>query len=118
MSIQAFIQDEILLPRLRQNGALVIYDPAQRYRTLCLALASDMLRVVDATVAFDEVSGIKVKDPDTIQIMKDYMANGCFSRGVDIHATRRQARGCTGTSFVVTKLVSQALATSPGVRQR
>jgi ATP-dependent Lon protease len=38
------------------------------------------------TVAFDEVSGIKVKDPDTIQIMKDYMANGRFSRGVDVIA--------------------------------
>ena len=29
-------------------------------------------------VAFDEVAGIKVKDPDTIQIMKDFMANGRF----------------------------------------
>jgi ATP-dependent Lon protease len=38
------------------------------------------------TVAFDEVGGIKVKDPDTIQIMKDYMANGRFSRGVDVIA--------------------------------
>jgi len=38
------------------------------------------------TVAFDEVAGIKVKDPDTIQIMKDYMANGRFSRGVDVIA--------------------------------
>ena len=38
------------------------------------------------TVAFDEVSGIKVKDPDTMQIMKDYMANGRFSRGVDVIA--------------------------------
>src|ERR1039458_9840083 len=33
-------------------------------------------------VAFDEVGGIKVTDPDTIQIMKDYMANGRFSRGI------------------------------------
>jgi ATP-dependent Lon protease len=32
-------------------------------------------------VAFDEVAGIRVKDSDTIQIMKDYMANGRFSRG-------------------------------------
>jgi len=32
-------------------------------------------------VAFDEVSGIRVKDRDTMQIMKDYMANGRFSRG-------------------------------------
>jgi ATP-dependent Lon protease len=33
-------------------------------------------------VAFDEVGGMKVQDPDTIQIMKDYMANGRFSRGI------------------------------------
>jgi hypothetical protein len=44
MDIQTFIQDEMLLPRLRRNGVLVLYDPAQRYRTLCLALASDTLR--------------------------------------------------------------------------
>jgi ATP-dependent Lon protease len=34
------------------------------------------------TVGFDEVSGMKVQDPDTLQIMKDYMANGRFSRGI------------------------------------
>ncbi|MCY7321483.1 MAG: BREX system Lon protease-like protein BrxL [Phormidesmis sp. CAN_BIN36] len=38
------------------------------------------------TVAFDEVGGIKVKDTDTIQIMKDFMANGRFSRGVEVIA--------------------------------
>jgi len=38
------------------------------------------------TVAFDEVGGIKIKDPDTIQIMKDYLANGRFSRGVEVIA--------------------------------
>jgi len=38
------------------------------------------------TIAFDEVGGIKVKDPDTIQIMKDFMANGRFSRGVEVIA--------------------------------
>ena len=38
------------------------------------------------TVAFDEVGGIKVRDPDTIQIMKDFMANGRFSRGAEIIA--------------------------------
>jgi len=37
-------------------------------------------------IAFDEVAGIKIKDPDTIQIMKDYMANGRFSRGVEVIA--------------------------------
>jgi ATP-dependent Lon protease len=43
------------------------------------------------TVAFDEVGGIKVKDPDTIQIMKDYMANGRFSRGAEIIANASMA---------------------------
>jgi ATP-dependent Lon protease len=38
------------------------------------------------TVAFDEVGGIKVRDPDTIQIMKDFMANGRFSRGAEVIA--------------------------------
>nr|WP_294563130.1 BREX system Lon protease-like protein BrxL [uncultured Rhodopila sp.] len=43
------------------------------------------------TVAFDEVGGIKVKDPDTMQIMKDYMANGRFSRGVEVIADASMA---------------------------
>jgi len=43
------------------------------------------------TVAFDEIAGIKIKDPDTIQIMKDYMANGRFSRGVEIIADASMA---------------------------
>jgi len=33
------------------------------------------------TVAFDEVAGIDLKDPGSIQIMKDYMASGSFVRG-------------------------------------
>ena len=32
-------------------------------------------------VAFDEVAGIKFKDKDGVQIMKDYMASGSFARG-------------------------------------
>ena len=32
-------------------------------------------------VAFDEVAGIRFKDKDAIQIMKDYMASGSFARG-------------------------------------
>ena len=43
------------------------------------------------TVAFDEVAGIRIKDPDTIQIMKDYMANGRFSRGVEVIADASMA---------------------------
>ena len=43
------------------------------------------------TVAFDEVGGIEIKDPDTLQIMKDYMANGRFSRGVEVIADASMA---------------------------
>ena len=32
-------------------------------------------------VAFDEVAGIRFKDKDGVQIMKDYMASGSFARG-------------------------------------
>jgi ATP-dependent Lon protease len=37
-------------------------------------------------IAFDEVAGIKVKDSGTIQILKDYMANGRFSLGTEVIA--------------------------------
>ncbi len=43
------------------------------------------------TVAFDEVGNMKVKDPDTVQIMKDFMANGRFSRGVEVIADASMA---------------------------
>lgn len=33
------------------------------------------------TIAFDEVAGIKFKNPDTLMILKDYMESGSFSRG-------------------------------------
>ena len=34
-------------------------------------------------VAFDEVAGIRFKDQDGVQIMKDFMASGSFARGRD-----------------------------------
>ncbi|MEY8198596.1 MAG: BREX system Lon protease-like protein BrxL [Colwellia sp.] len=43
------------------------------------------------TIAFDEVGNMKVKDPDTIQIMKDFMANGRFSRGAEVIADASMA---------------------------
>ncbi len=36
------------------------------------------------TVAFDEVAGITFKDKGGVQIMKDFMASGSFSRGRDV----------------------------------
>jgi ATP-dependent Lon protease len=40
-------------------------------------------------VAFDEVAGINFKDHDGVQIMKDYMASGSFSRGQGIDQRQR-----------------------------
>jgi ATP-dependent Lon protease len=37
-------------------------------------------------VAFDEVGGMKIKDPGTVQILKDYMATGRFSLGTEVTA--------------------------------
>jgi len=51
MSIKTFIQQQVLVPRLKKSGAgvLVVYDAEQRYRDLCLELADDKRVVVDAT---------------------------------------------------------------------
>jgi ATP-dependent Lon protease len=38
------------------------------------------------TIAFDEVAGIRIKDPGTIQILKDYMAGGRFNLGAEVLA--------------------------------
>jgi hypothetical protein len=48
MTIKSFIQDEVLLPRLKENGLLVVYDPDQRYRELCAGIATETTVVVDA----------------------------------------------------------------------
>ena len=37
-------------------------------------------------ISFDEVGGVKIKDSNTMEILKDYMANGRFSRGVTVIA--------------------------------
>jgi ATP-dependent Lon protease len=37
-------------------------------------------------IGFDEVGNVKIKDSDTLAIMKDYMAKGRFSRGQEVIA--------------------------------
>jgi len=49
MSIADFIQNQVLRPRMQKAGALVVYDPEQRYREVCTQLTGDKLMVVDAT---------------------------------------------------------------------
>lgn len=49
MSIAEFIRETVLRPRLEAAGCLVVYDADRRYRDLCMALAAENLRVVDAS---------------------------------------------------------------------
>jgi hypothetical protein len=49
VSIADFIQTELLLPRLKRSGVLVVYDPDRRYRELCVALGNEEVAVVDAS---------------------------------------------------------------------
>ncbi|KAF0808605.1 hypothetical protein A167_02570 [Alcanivorax sp. S71-1-4] len=49
MSIAEFIRESVLRPRLKQAGALVVYDADKRYREQCFDLATDKVRVVDAS---------------------------------------------------------------------
>ena len=48
MQISQFIQTEILLPRVKRHGVLVVYDPERRFRDVCQGMNADGLRVVDA----------------------------------------------------------------------
>ncbi|WP_404326441.1 PglZ domain-containing protein [Cobetia sp. UIB-001] len=49
MSIEAYIQEQVLAERLRKSSVVVVYDAELRYRRLCQGLASDGTAVVDAT---------------------------------------------------------------------
>ena len=51
-TIKSFIQQHVFLPLLGgsgRSGVLVVYDPDQRYRELCLELADERRRIVDAS---------------------------------------------------------------------
>jgi len=49
MNIKCFIQDQILLPRLKKSGVLVVYDPDHLYHELCLEMATETIRIIDAS---------------------------------------------------------------------
>ncbi len=48
MGIAKFIRDHIFSLRLKKAECLVVYDPDQRYRDLCLEIATEEIMVVDA----------------------------------------------------------------------
>lgn len=48
-SIKRFIQNDVLLPRLKKAGVLMVYDPNRRLRELCLDMAEVGRPVIDAS---------------------------------------------------------------------
>src|SRR4051812_14976707 len=51
MRIADFVRENVFRPRIEQTGCLVVYDSERRYRQQCFELASDNVRVVDASVS-------------------------------------------------------------------
>lgn len=49
MSIAEFIREEVLRPRLKAAGCLVVYDDRGRYKELCQGLKDEKIQVVDAS---------------------------------------------------------------------
>lgn len=85
MRMADFIRDQILAPRLREQGALVVYDPEGRYRELCLEFASDRVRVVDAGA-----SGLKSRG-EASQALRELGRQGGLE-GLLIHVPRLRPR--------------------------
>jgi hypothetical protein len=49
MKFKEFIQNNFILPRIKENGVLIVYDAEKLYHELCLELASDTRIVIDAS---------------------------------------------------------------------
>ena len=48
MEIKNYIQNQILLSRLKENEVLVVYDPDKLYHDLCLEMETETLKIIDA----------------------------------------------------------------------
>lgn len=48
-TIKEYIQQDVLLPRLKKHGVLVVYDSQNHYHDLCLELSSAKIKVIDAS---------------------------------------------------------------------
>jgi len=62
MSIAKFIQTQVLIPRLKKTGVLVVYDPNKVYREVCLEFKDDPLRKIIDTSKSSIISREKALD--------------------------------------------------------
>jgi hypothetical protein len=84
MSISEFLREKVLRPRLRQAGALVVYDEDRRYREQCFDLATDKLLVVDASE-----SSIESRE-SAIRALREVGASHSSLQGVLIYVPHRR----------------------------
>lgn len=69
------------------------------------------------SVAFDEVAGIHFHDQDGIQIMKDYMASGSFSRGKEAQTGRASMVFVGNTNREVADMLADSTLFEPFPRE-
>lgn len=81
MSIAEFIRDSVLLPRLKQAGALVVYDAGKRYREECFDLAAERVRVIDTSE-----SSIESREAALLALREVGQPKGPIGRGADLCA--------------------------------
>ncbi len=84
MSIKSFIQQDVLLPRLRKNGVLAVYDPELCYRELCNELANDTRCVIDATE-----SSIESRE-QAQAALQQFGQPGCGLEGILVYVPARR----------------------------
>ena len=86
----------------RGTGKSYVYSEISPYATLVSQASTPTLFYNNArrkiglvgywdVVAFDEVGRVKIKDKETVDILKSYMASGRFSRGVEVVANASMA---------------------------
>ncbi|GAB6056898.1 PglZ domain-containing protein [Desulfonatronum parangueonense] len=78
-AIKSFIQQDVLLPRVTRSEVLVVYDPEERYRELCLELAGEKLLVIDAGLG-----SIQARET-ALQALMDMDEAGATTKGLLIH---------------------------------
>jgi hypothetical protein len=82
MSIAEFIREKVLRPRMEQAGVLVVYDADRRYRKVCLDLAGQKVRVIDASV-----SSIESREA-ALAALRDLAASPSTGQGILIYVPR------------------------------
>ena len=56
-----FVKTEVLAPRLKSRGCMVVYDPERRYLEVCRSMDSPAIRVIDVSESSLEGRNLALK---------------------------------------------------------